>query len=96
MHCEDLDCCMRFRQAGRRILFVPDVAVVHDKGRCSRRRPVRVLWHMHRGMIRFYRKFFRNQYPAPLMWAVVAGVLMRFSALTLAALLRQLRPPRPA
>ncbi len=27
-----------------------------------------------RGMIRFYRKFFRHEYPAPLLWLVVAGV----------------------
>jgi GT2 family glycosyltransferase len=88
MHCEDLDWCMRFRRAGWRILFVPGVSVVHDKGRCSRDRPVRVLWHMHRGMIRFYRKFFRHEYPAPLLWLVVAGVGIRFSlmaTLTIAA-----------
>ena len=88
MHCEDLDWCMRFRQEGRSILFIPDVSVVHDKGRCSRDRPVRVLWHMHRGMIRFYRKFFRHEYPAPLLWLVVAGVAMRFSLLATATLVR--------
>lgn len=91
MHCEDLDWCMRFAQARRKILFVPDVSVVHDKGRCSRGRPIRVLWHMHRGMIRFYRKFFRYQYPAPLLWLVIAGVGMRFSLLATLALLRRAR-----
>jgi len=80
MHCEDLDWCMRFRQHGRPILFVPGVSITHDKGRCGRDRPIRVLWHMHRGMIRFYRKFFRHQYPAVLMWLVIAGVGLRFAA----------------
>ena len=32
LHCEDLDWCMRFREAGHQVLFVPDVAVVHHKG----------------------------------------------------------------
>ena len=86
LHCEDLDWCMRFRGAGRPILFVPDVAVVHHKGHSSRDRPVRVLWHMHRGMVRFYGKFFRHQYPRPLMWLVFAGVWLRFAATAARAL----------
>ena len=93
LHCEDLDWCVRFRQAGWRILFVPDVSIVHDKGRSSRDRPVRVLWHMHRGMVRFYRKFFRDAYPAPLMWLVFAGIALRFGALATRALLRRALSP---
>jgi GT2 family glycosyltransferase len=80
LHCEDIDWCMRFRQAGHQVLFVPDVAVVHHKGACSKDRPVRVQWHMHRGMIRFYGKFFRRRYPLPMMWLVYAGVWLRFAA----------------
>lgn len=92
LHCEDLDWCMRFRQGGWPVLFVPDVRVVHDKGRCSRATPVRVLWHMHRGMVRYYRKFFRPRHPAPVLWIVTAGVAMRFVVLALMACLR--RAPR--
>lgn len=80
LHCEDLDWCMRFRAAGLAILFVPDVEVVHHKGYCGRDRPVRVLWHMHRGMVRFYGKFFRREYPLPVMWLVYVGVWLRFAA----------------
>jgi len=79
LHCEDLDWCMRFRQKGWKILFVPDAKVVHHQGTCSRSRPIFVEWHKHKGMMRFYRKFFRDQYPKPL-WALVAlGVWLRFS-----------------
>lgn len=86
LHCEDLDWCMRFRGAGHPILFVPDVEVVHHKGHCSRDRPIRVLWHMHRGMTRFYGKFFLHQYPRPLMWVVFAGVWMRFAGMAARAI----------
>ena len=86
LHCEDLDWCMRFREAGYQVLFVPGVAVVHHKGHSSRDRPVRVSWHMHRGMIRFYGKFFRDRYPLPMMWLVYAGVWLRFGAAALRAL----------
>jgi GT2 family glycosyltransferase len=81
MHCEDLDWCMRFRQAGWRILFVPSARVVHLLGACSRSRPIFVEWHKHKGMMRFYRKFFRHQYPGLLMWLVALGVWLRFGAL---------------
>jgi nucleoside-diphosphate-sugar epimerase/GT2 family glycosyltransferase len=78
MHCEDLDWCMRFRKAGWKVLFVPGAEAVHYKGTCSANRPLRVEWHKHKGMVRFYRKHFRHQYPAPLMWAVMASVWARF------------------
>jgi hypothetical protein len=89
LHCEDLDWCERFRRAGYSVLFVPDVKVVHDKGTSSRGRPVRVLWHMHRGMIRYYRKFFRDAYPGPLFWLVQVGVWLRFAVLATIAAARQ-------
>lgn len=78
LHCEDLDWCMRFREKGWGIFFVPDAPVVHYQGTCSRERPIFVEWHKHKGMMRFYRKFFRHQYPGMLMWLVGAGVWLRF------------------
>ena len=80
LHCEDFDWCMRFRRKGWKILFVPDAPVMHHKGVCSRSRPIFVEWHKHKGMMRFYRKFFRHQYPGILMWLVALGVWLRFAA----------------
>ncbi|ALG67714.1 glycosyltransferase family 2 protein [Beggiatoa leptomitoformis] len=81
LHCEDLDWFMRFRQAGWIILFVPTIEVLHIKGACSRRHPIRVLWYKHRGMVRYYRKFFRQQYPIWLQWGVIIAVWTRFAML---------------
>ncbi|MBI4082300.1 MAG: glycosyltransferase family 2 protein [Candidatus Lambdaproteobacteria bacterium] len=78
LHCEDLDLCMRFRESGWKILFLPHAEAVHVKGACGLDRPVRVAWHKHRGMVRFYNKFFRRKYSPLLFWAVVAGVWLRF------------------
>jgi GT2 family glycosyltransferase len=79
MHCEDLDWCVRMRQAGWQVLFVPAARALHKKGRSSRARPIRVEFYKHVGMVRFYRKFFRQRYPAVLMGAVVAAVWVRFA-----------------
>jgi len=78
LHCEDLDWCMRFRQKGWRIMFDPSVKVTHALGVCSQARPVFVEWHKHKGMIRFYRKFFRQQYSGVLMWLITLGVWLHF------------------
>ncbi|WP_210208140.1 glycosyltransferase family 2 protein [Rhodoplanes roseus] len=79
LHCEDLDWCMRFRRGGFPILFTPEARVVHQKGVSSRSRPIATEWHKHRGMVLFYRKFFRETYPAPLMALVLAGIWLRFA-----------------
>jgi GT2 family glycosyltransferase len=79
LHCEDLDWCMRFRQKGYRIVFVPDARITHALGACSRARPIFVEWHKHKGMMRFYRKFFRRQYPGILMGLVALGIWTRFT-----------------
>ncbi|NOT12354.1 MAG: glycosyltransferase family 2 protein [Methylococcaceae bacterium] len=81
LHCEDLDWCMRFRQKGWKIFFVPSVQITHALGGCSRNRPIFVAWHKHKGMVRFYRKFFRHQYPGVLMGLVTIGVWLRFGIL---------------
>ncbi|MGZ4976613.1 MAG: glycosyltransferase family 2 protein [Methylobacter sp.] len=78
LHCEDLDWCMRFRQKGWKILFVPSAQIIHALGVCGRGRPVFVEWHKHKGMIRFYQKFFRHQYPGVMMGLVTIGVWLRF------------------
>lgn len=82
LHCEDLDWCMRFQQKGWKIMFVPDAKVIHTLGACSKSRPVFVEWHKHKGMIRFYHKFFKQHYPKPLMLLVTVGVWLRFSVVS--------------
>ena len=78
LHCEDLDWCMRFKQKNWKIVFVPDAPVTHSQGTCSRARPFFVAWHKHKGMLRFYRKFFQHQYPRALMGLVTFAIWLRF------------------
>jgi len=78
LHCEDLDLCMRFRQEGWKVCFVPQARIFHTWGACSRSRPLFVEWHKHRGMIRFYEKFFRDDYPRVLCWGISLGIWVRF------------------
>lgn len=79
MHWEDLDLCLRFRNAGWDILFVPDVEIIHFKGRSSSQRPLFVEWHKHLGLIRFFRKFYYQRYPAPIYAMVALAIIVRFA-----------------
>jgi len=90
LHCEDLDWCMRFRQRGWKVVFVPDAKMVHIHGVSSKNRKIFVEWHKHKGMMRFYRKFFRHQYPGVLMWLVGLGVWLRFGLIVAAHTVRRL------
>lgn len=91
LHCEDLDWCMRFGRSGWKIMFVPCARITHEVGVCSRNRPYFVEWHKHLGMLRFYRKFFRHQYPILLWGGVVVAVWFRFSLVVARHAVRQLR-----
>lgn len=79
LHCEDLDWCMRFKQKNWRIVFVPDAPVTHFQGTCSHTRPFFVAWHKHKGMLRFYQKFFRDKYSGLLMGLISIAVWLRFA-----------------
>lgn len=78
LHCEDLDLCMQFREKNWEIMFVPNAPVTHFQGTCSHARPYFVAWHKHRGMVRFYQKFFQQHYPAYVMGLIMGGVWLRF------------------
>ncbi|MEM7360981.1 MAG: glycosyltransferase family 2 protein [Pseudomonadota bacterium] len=88
MHCEDLDWCKRFELAGWRVGFVAAAAVTHAKGISSQSRPIAVLWTLHRGMVRFFDKFYQDQYSWWLRLVVKIGIAASFIGRSLLTLLR--------
>ena len=89
LHCEDLDWCLRFRKKGWKILFVPSAKITHALGACGKRCPIFVEWHKHKGMMRFYQKFYRHQYPGVLMALVAIGVWLRFGVVAICCLAKR-------
>lgn len=78
MHCEDLDWCKRFNLLDWQVGFVPNASVIHAKGISSQSRPVGVLWTLHKGMLRFFDKFYRNEYSIFIRVLVKIGVVVSF------------------
>lgn len=88
LHCEDLDWCMRFHLAGFDIMFEPGVEITHLKGG-SLAPAIFVEWHKHRGMARYYQRFFRHRYPLALMLLVITAVWARFALMAPALIFRR-------
>ena len=56
MYTEDVDFCAAIRARGRRILFTPDVEVVHLRGRSALSAPDATRQHYRRSQLAFYKK----------------------------------------
>jgi N-acetylglucosaminyl-diphospho-decaprenol L-rhamnosyltransferase len=80
LHAEDLDLCRRVRQAGLRVVIASTIAVTHAQGSSSRRRPLFVSRHKHRGMWRYFRRFDPAAHNAVLRGAVWLGVWAHYWA----------------
>lgn len=56
MHFEDTDWCQRVKDAGLRVVCVPEAEVVHHEGGCRQGWPVSQVCHFHRGAYRYFSK----------------------------------------
>lgn len=78
LHFEDVDLCLRYLRARRSVYFLPEVIVHHYKGVSSRTMPVRVHWHKHISMMRFFKKNFFSYYPSVFVNLVNLIVFLHF------------------
>jgi len=55
MYFEDVDLCRRAREAGWRVLYLPEVEVTHEAGGSSRS-GARAVWRLHKSAFLYHRK----------------------------------------
>jgi GT2 family glycosyltransferase len=70
MYTEDVDFCAAIRARGRTIVFVPDVEVVHLRGRSAASAPAATREHYRRSQLAFYEKHLP-------MWAPLLKLYVR-------------------
>lgn len=81
MYGEDIDWCMRIKQAKFRIVFVPSTKIIHVKGMSGRRKQEsnlseleltknQINRHFCTTMKLFYKKHYAQKYPKVLMWLI--------------------------
>jgi N-acetylglucosaminyl-diphospho-decaprenol L-rhamnosyltransferase len=96
LYMEDLDWCYRFKQRGWRVYYEPASVAIHVKGGSSDgRRPLRQEVAFHRGMGRFYRKFYAPCSSALVNGAVYAGIGLKLATSLAISGARLLRSPAP-
>ena len=62
----EVDWCLRCRQAGMQIYFTPDVEIVHYGGASTAQVGAAMAWESRNGLLKFYAK----HYPEPLYWPI--------------------------
>jgi GT2 family glycosyltransferase len=81
MYGEDLDLCLRLKERGWKIFYVPSAVAIHEKGASSRQATSAMLWEFHRAMAIFHRKHYAPRLPAPLNWLILTGIWTRWAVL---------------
>jgi hypothetical protein len=71
---EDVDFCLRAKEAGHPIWFVPAATVVHRKGVSMRRRPLGSVFHFYNSMLRFHKKHYGAKHSLAFNIMVFIGV----------------------
>jgi GT2 family glycosyltransferase len=81
MYMEDLDLSYRLRQRGWLSWYEPSATVMHVKGgTVGGPRPLRLNWHFHRGMGRFYRRHYAPQRSTAMNALVYLGIAVKLAA----------------
>jgi N-acetylglucosaminyl-diphospho-decaprenol L-rhamnosyltransferase len=81
MYMEDLDLSYRLRQHGSLSWYEPSATVMHVKGgTVGGPRPLRLNWHFHRGMGRFYRQHYAPQRSTAMNALVYLGIAVKLAA----------------
>lgn len=80
VYCEDVDWCIRAGDAGWRLLFVPEVEIVHEKSVTSRSSSVWAIRTYYRSVRAFYAKHHAPRAPAPVRGLWYAGAYLKEAA----------------
>lgn len=77
LHVEDVDFCMRLAKSGGRILYVPDIRVMHLKS-TSRVSPISIELYKTKSVIIYFRKHFKPAYSDLLLNLIAISIYSRF------------------
>lgn len=92
---EEVDFCYRAREAGWEVWYEPASVIMHAIGHSSDQNPRPVIIAHHKGMMRFYRKFYLGRrYPRWLTPIVGAALTARASAVMALGLWHKIRRPK--
>jgi GT2 family glycosyltransferase/nucleoside-diphosphate-sugar epimerase len=78
LHMEDMDFCCRVHAAGGKVIFMPEVKVIHFRS-TSEVSSSFVEKHKTRGFVRYLRTHFKGKQSGVLLQLLIAGLWLRFT-----------------
>ncbi len=94
LYCEDIDWCIRARNAGLRLFYLPDIVMVHHRGLSTSAEVQRLTVQYHRSVWRLYRKHFAAKHGGIANALAFAGLTARCAATLIVNVFRKHRSPR--
>ncbi len=70
MYVEDTDLCKRLHDAGRALTFLGDMTVVHEWGASTRHHLIKMKFHHHRSIWKYFRKHYPKRHLANFWLAI--------------------------
>jgi GT2 family glycosyltransferase/nucleoside-diphosphate-sugar epimerase len=77
LHMEDMDFCYRVHEAGKKIICIPDIKVLHFRS-TSEVSSNFIEWHKTRGLIMYFYTHFRHKYFPGVLALLSVGIILRF------------------
>lgn len=79
MYGEDIDLCLRIKEAGYQIVYYPEASIIHYKGGSSKKRRTKVIYDFHNAMWLFYKKHYIKKYNIGITTLVFVGIWAKYT-----------------
>jgi GT2 family glycosyltransferase len=77
MYGEDIDWCYRIKQAGWKVVYYPEVEIIHYKGASGGKKNPRIIYEFYRAMYLFYEKHYKSKYSIFTAGFIYSGIALK-------------------
>ena len=77
MYGEELDWCIRAKNAGWKVIYYPAAKIIHYKGQCSKTNSKKAAYEFYRTMYLFHKKHFSDKHNPLFNFIVYAGIFLK-------------------
>ncbi|MFO0947988.1 MAG: glycosyltransferase family 2 protein [Planctomycetota bacterium] len=88
MYGEDMELCHRLKKAGQRVVYMPEVSIIHYQGASMKQQKGEVLLTSLKGLRSFYARVNGPAHVWAVDWITIIGFLLRWAAYRAASIVR--------
>ena len=90
IYAEDIDYCLRVKQAGWKIIYYPGIVIRHHHGASTSKAKLLSIFRFHRSLYLYYQKYFAKKNNMLLNYVVYLGLIARFALFYFKELVRSI------